>query len=32
MERAWRWFSVDFLDIFRKMRLSYLPPLLNRKA
>ena len=24
MERAWRWFIVDFLGIFREMRLSYL--------
>jgi MFS family permease len=28
MERAWRWFIVDFLGIFREMRLSYLPPLM----
>jgi hypothetical protein len=24
----WRWFSLDFLGIFREMRLSYLPPLM----
>ena len=28
MERALRWFIVDFLGIFREMRLSYLPPLM----
>jgi MFS family permease len=28
MERVWRWFIVDFLGIFREMRLSYLPPLM----
>jgi hypothetical protein len=26
--RAWRWFSVDFLGIFREMRLSYLRALM----
>jgi MFS family permease len=26
--RLWRWFSIDFLGIFREMRLSYLPPLM----
>jgi hypothetical protein len=26
--RTWRWFTVDFLGIFREMRLSYLPPLM----
>ena len=26
--RAWRWFIVDFLGIFREMRLNYLPPLM----
>ena len=26
--RTWRWFTVDFLGIFREMRLSYVPPLM----
>ena len=26
--RTWRWFTDDFLGIFREMRLSYLPPLM----
>jgi MFS family permease len=26
--RTWCWFSVDFLGIFREMRLSYVPPLM----
>jgi hypothetical protein len=28
VKRAWRWFIVDFLGIFREMRLSYIPPLM----
>ncbi len=28
LARAWHWFRVDFLGIFREMRLSYLPPLM----
>lgn len=28
VSRVWRWFLVEFLGIFREMRLSYLPPLM----
>ena len=28
LDRLWRWFSVDFLGIFKEVRWSYLPPLM----